>query len=59
MPLSHECGRVATPPGFFVGAVLDSIIAPMFFSVGLAHFIVLFVMLYQRLLMSEKWEKQY
>jgi len=40
-------------------AMLDSIIAPMFFSVGLAHFIVLFVMLSQRLPVSEKWEKQY
>ena len=59
MPPSHECGRVAAPPGFFVGTMPDSIIAPMFFSVGLAHFIVLFVMLSQRLPVSEKWEQQY
>jgi len=30
-----------------------------FFFVGLAHYIVLFVTLYQRLPMTEKWEEQY
>ena len=53
-------GWVAALLGFFVCALLGSIIALMFFiSVGLAHYIVLFVTLYQRLPMSEKWEEQY
>jgi hypothetical protein len=51
--------QVAAPPGFFAGALLGSIIAFMFFSVGLAYYIVLFMTLYQRLPMNKKWEKQY